>query len=264
MENPINMDDLGGPPLFLETPLSHYTRKAHLLNLNPFSIPSWWHWQSLWQLPWHCFVLLLSPPCSTDALNRFIVCCCAIHISPGYVETLASSSGCFWNTLSISSIALHAMSIITCYAKVNTSPECLQHHTITSNLFGQVTVAPFTLPFASAVATACAATGTESTHKIWVLKKESREVIKGLRYLHAVPKIHVAGWQGVSLHWSANIGMWRSPCMWRLPCLWLPHKPVRNIKKHSTMPKHSNFEIKRLQQSRLSRFLGFNSSSLKS
>ena len=131
--------------------------------------------------------MLLLSPCSTDALNtlKYVYCLLILllrnpHFT--YVETLASS-GCFWNTLSISSIVLHAVSIITCYAKVNTSPKCLQHHTITSNLFGQVTVAPFTLPFASAVATACAATGTESTHKIWVPKKESREVIKGCRVI---------------------------------------------------------------------------------
>ena len=44
----------------------YYTRKAHILNLTPLSIPSWWHWQSLWQLQWHCFVLLPSPPWSTN------------------------------------------------------------------------------------------------------------------------------------------------------------------------------------------------------
>ena len=111
----------------------------------------------------------------------------------------------------------------------------VSHDDIYIMCFGQVTVAPFTLPFASAVATACAATGTESTHthEIWVLIKESRELIKGcgaIHYLHAWPKIHVAGWQGVSLNWQ-------SPCMWQLPCQWLPHKPVRNRRKHSTMPK---------------------------
>ena len=127
--------------------------------------------------------MLLLSPCTDALIGCQSVVYCLLLRNPHftYVETLASSG--FWNTLSISSIVLHAVSIITCYAKVNTSPKCLQHHTITSNLFGQVTVAPFTLPFASAVATACAATGTESTHKIWVPKKESREVIKGCRVI---------------------------------------------------------------------------------
>ncbi len=41
MENPIKMDDLGGPPLFLETPMSSSTHMVNLVEL---------------QLPWRCQV----------------------------------------------------------------------------------------------------------------------------------------------------------------------------------------------------------------